>query len=99
MVSGLVTVVVYVVLLFSSIWWLQKSLRRVRHRSDVAAYPLALQTSLIGFAVVIIFHPRVRYDLYYMLITTIAAWYYIEKAILSEELEQPTVLMEAAAEV
>jgi O-antigen ligase len=83
--SGICTVFIYVVLLLSVIFWLQGSIRRANSGVGwAAAYPLALQTTLIGFAVVIIFHPRARYDLYYMLIMAASAWYYIQRAATAE---------------
>jgi probable O-glycosylation ligase (exosortase A-associated) len=77
--SGTFAFIIYVCLLFGTILWLWISARRVRLcNPGQEIYPLALQTSLIAFAVGTISLSQIRFDFFYYVLTTVAAWRCVE---------------------
>jgi O-antigen ligase len=76
--SGIFAFLFHVALLFGSILWLGRSVRRMSEVAPgLALYPAALQMGLIAFAVISTFGSREDFDLYYMLLMAAAAWYQI----------------------
>ena len=67
---------VYCALIFGSLLWLGGSIRQTRKwKREYLAYPLALQTSLVVFAVGSTFLSVTGYDFLYYLLMAIAVWY------------------------
>lgn len=96
--SGVFACAAYVLLLLGSIIWLEVSSRRAkRWHPALQPYPIAMQTALIGFAVDVIFHPRIRYDFYYILIAMVAAWYFIQGHLQKSAEESPEASVEEYA--
>lgn len=89
--SGLFAALIYAVLLIATIVWLQISLRTLNPDARQRAYAMAMQTSLIAFAIVIPVHPRLRYDFYYMLIMLAAAWFRIHSNVVDNAESAVTV--------
>jgi putative inorganic carbon (hco3(-)) transporter len=78
--SGIIAFLIYCGLLFGTIAWLEKSLRATRkRRPGLECIPMAIQASLIAFAVGSTFYSVDLYDLLYMLVMAAAAWYYVQK--------------------
>ena len=90
--SGIFAFGLYMTILFGGILWLQGSIRRMnKGHPHLAIYPLAIQTSLVGFAIGGTFLSRVEFDLTYIVLLAAASWYNIEKrlpaAVDAEEVE------------
>jgi hypothetical protein len=78
--SGIFAFLIYCGLLFGSIFWLGKSAKFVRSvYPGQELIPIALQTSLLAYAAGASFYSHQRYDLFYILLLTTAAWYQIQK--------------------
>jgi probable O-glycosylation ligase (exosortase A-associated) len=93
--SGIVAFLLYITILFGSILWLEASIRRMnRSHPHLAIYPMAIQTSLVAFAIGGTFLSRVGFDLTYIVMLAGAAWYNIEKnlppPVTEIEAEKPT---------
>jgi hypothetical protein len=63
----------------------------------LAAYPLAIESSLVGFAIGSTFLSRVGFDAFYVLLMCAAAWWKIERDYLLE-VGQETVVDEMFSE-
>jgi probable O-glycosylation ligase (exosortase A-associated) len=80
--SGTPALLIYLALLFGTIAWLGASAARARKRTPgLEAYPIALQGSLLAFAVGCIFLSRVKFDLTYILLMTAAVWYSVQRSL------------------
>jgi O-antigen ligase len=78
--SGIFAFLLYVLLYLSCLWWLGRVFRRSRKdQSPWAPYAAGLHTSLAAFGVGATFGSRVDFDLYYILIATVAALYEIRR--------------------
>lgn len=97
--SGTPALIIYAGLLFATILWLRGSVTRMHAagRADLAAYPEALQTGLIGFAVGSTFLSRVTFDFYYILLTTAAAWFLLERQISISQSDGSPVMSHSGA--
>lgn len=83
--SGIFAFLIWVGLLFGTIFWLGRSAKQWRDRDpELAAYPMAIQGALVTFAVGSLFLSRVQFDLYYMLLMCAAAWYGIEQELVAQ---------------
>lgn len=80
--SGIFALLLYCLLLFGSIWRLEKTIRRLKVVGTLedAAIPLGLQTALISYAVGSTFLSRTSFDFFYILAMTSAAWLEISRA-------------------
>jgi probable O-glycosylation ligase (exosortase A-associated) len=79
--SGVFALIFYVATLGGALIWLGLSARRMRKlKPEWLGYPLALQTSLFGFAVGSVFYSRGDFEFMYFVLMTGAAWQLIEKA-------------------
>jgi putative inorganic carbon (hco3(-)) transporter len=88
--SGVFAFGIYVSLLFGTIVWLGFSARRVRTVDPrLAIVPVALQVSLIAYAVGSTFLSRVQFDLTYYLLMAAAAWHPIAREIVASPPEEP----------
>lgn len=77
--SGVFALILYAAMLLGAIFWLGLSTRRVRKLApELAAYPAAFQTSLVAFAVGSSFYSRYSFELTYMLLMGVGAWYRIQ---------------------
>jgi probable O-glycosylation ligase (exosortase A-associated) len=86
--SGSFAFLIYLALLFGAIVWLSVSARRMkRTRPGLELYPWAIQAGLVAFAVGSLSLSQVRFDFLYMLLTTAAAWYLIERSLLQDSPE------------
>ena len=95
--SGIFAFLIYVSILFGTILWLGYSARRIKHIDPrLARYPLAIQASLIGFAIGSTFLSRVNFDVCYMLICAAATWREVARAQTFETV--PAALEDAAEE-
>jgi probable O-glycosylation ligase (exosortase A-associated) len=91
--SGIAAFLLYISLLFGTICYLGVSSRRiVRKWPDLACMGVALQTSLIAFAVGGTFYSSQRYDLPYTILMCSAAWEILVKSI---EVEEPESFWES----
>lgn len=76
---GIFAFVLYTALLFGTVVALQRSVRRMRARDlAAAAYPMAIQSALVAFAVGSTFLSRVSFDFYYILLMLASAWLRVE---------------------
>ena len=73
--SGIMALIWYLFLLFGTIWWLGRSAKQTKlTHPGLQVYPLALQTSLITFAVGSAFLSRVVVDTMHVVLIAAAAW-------------------------
>jgi probable O-glycosylation ligase (exosortase A-associated) len=73
--DGIFAFLIYVGMLFGTILWLQKSIKRTKEESPgKEIYPTAIQASLLAFSVGCYFLSRDSYDLLYILLMGAAAW-------------------------
>lgn len=79
--SGIFAFLIYTGLLFGAIVWLGRSARAVG--PELAPIPIAFQTALLAFAVGSTFYSHQRYDLFYILLMSTAAWYQVSNTQLS----------------
>jgi probable O-glycosylation ligase (exosortase A-associated) len=87
--SGSFAFVIYVALLFGSIGYLSVSARRMkRTHPGLELYPWSIQTGLVAFALGTLSLSQIRFDFFYMLLTTASAWYLIESSLPENALEQ-----------
>jgi putative inorganic carbon (HCO3(-)) transporter len=78
--SGTIALVLYLVLLMGTAFWLQKSaVRTLRRSPGLEIYPIAIQASLVAFIVGCTFLSRIQFDLAYIVLMCAAAWYAIER--------------------
>jgi len=90
--SGIFAFLLYVLLYLSCLWWLGRVFRRSRKdQSPWAPYAAGLHTSLAAFGVGATFGSRVDFDLYYILIATVAALYEIRKNWIPAEEAAPAI--------
>lgn len=88
--SGILTFVLYVALMFGTIFWLQKSARRMRRlRPEWEAFPLTIQGPMIVFAVGSTFYSRGDFEFYYYCVTAAACWYLLERQFLDRLARTP----------
>ena len=72
--------VLYVGTLFGTLFWLERSRRRMKKiKPEWAPYPGGLQTSLMSFAIGSTFYSRGDFEFAYVILMAAAAWYSIEK--------------------
>ena len=91
--------VLYTATLFGTIFWLERSRRRMKKiKPEWAAYPAGLQTSLLGFAIGSTFYSRGDFEFAYFVLMTAAAWYWVEKQFLAS-LEEPARILTPVGEV
>ena len=91
--------ILYVATLFGTIFWLERSRRRMKKvKPEWVAYPTGLQTSLLAFSAGSMFYSRGDFEFTYMLLMTAAAWYWIEKQFLAS-LEEPVRIVTPASNV
>jgi probable O-glycosylation ligase (exosortase A-associated) len=77
--SGAFAFLIYICLFFGTIVWLERSARAAaRDTPGKEVYPLAIQTSLIAFAVGSYFLSRDTYDLLYIVLMAAAAWHTVQ---------------------
>lgn len=77
---GIFAFLIYVGMLLHSVFWLGRSAKRLRKTDPaLAAFPEAIQISIVTFMVASIAHPRATFDFTYMLIMYGAAWWGIER--------------------
>lgn len=77
---GVIEFSLYVATLWGGIFWMGGSVRRMRKlKPEWVAYPLALQTSLLGFALASTFYSRADFEFVYMVLMAAASWQLIEK--------------------
>jgi len=87
--SGVPAAILYVVVLWGTIFWLHRSAKRMLLReSRFAAYPMAILTSLVAFAIGSVFLSRVAFDAEYILLMCAAAWWNLEPGCLEEAEEE-----------
>ncbi len=80
--SGTIAFLLFISLLFGSIWWLGRSGKRMwRLGNGFEVYPYAIQGCLIAFAVGSTFTSRTYYDFIYMVLMSAAAWYNVAETI------------------
>jgi O-antigen ligase len=83
--SGIFAFLIYTALLWGTIWWLGRSIKKMnRLRPEWAAYPLMIQSSLIAFAIGSTFYSRGDFELCYMLLMAAGAWYSIQESLTTE---------------
>ena len=83
--SGIFAFLIYNALLWGTILWLGRSIKKMnRLRPQWAAYPLMMQSSLIAFAIGSTFYSRADFELCYMLLMTTGAWYSIQASVTAE---------------
>lgn len=88
--TGIFGALFYLALLWGTIFWLGISIRRTRKESpDIVCVPVAIQTSLIAFAVGCTFLSRVTLDITYMYIMAAASWWYVARRERHGEVESP----------
>jgi probable O-glycosylation ligase (exosortase A-associated) len=93
--SGSFAFLIYVGLLLGTIAWLFFSARRMREtHPGLELYPWSIQTGLIAFAAGSVSLSQVRFDFLYMLFTTGAAWYLIERSLPLDAPEESSELLE-----
>jgi probable O-glycosylation ligase (exosortase A-associated) len=96
--SGVFAFAIYLAMLFGSILWLSFSVRRTRREAPhLLPYPLAMQTSLIGFAVGSTFYSRIQFEPMYMVIMATAVWYMLSKDLSREAETQDESLVQMTA--
>ena len=84
--SGTFALLVYAALLFGTIFRLGLSARKMRQaESGLEAFPVALQTALVGWAVATVFLSRVQADIPYILLMSAAAWVQLARTGFSQE--------------
>jgi putative inorganic carbon (HCO3(-)) transporter len=89
--SGIFAFLIYNALLWGTIWWLGRSIKKMnRLRPEWAAYPLMIQSSLLAFAIGSTFYSRGDFELCYMLLMTAGAWYSIQEPISNEMVREAT---------
>lgn len=77
---GVFGFLLYVATLWGAIVWLGRSVSRMRRlKPEWVAYPMALQTSLIGFAMGSTFYSRGDFEFVYIVLMTAASWQLIEQ--------------------
>lgn len=77
---GVPLMLLYASTLWGAVFWLQKSARRMdRLRPEWAAYPKALQGSILGFALGSTFYSRGDFELIYIVLMSASSWYLLEK--------------------
>lgn len=82
--SGVFAGLIYGALLFGSIWWLGRSISRMKKLSpENTCIPMALQASLLVFAVGGTFGSMQRLEFVYDLLMCVAVWYHLEKTMLA----------------
>ena len=82
--SGLIALLYYLALLFGTIWWLGRSAQQIKiSHPGYQIYPLALQASLVTFAVGSFFLTRVMADTMYVILIAAAAWQHVLRTHLS----------------
>jgi probable O-glycosylation ligase (exosortase A-associated) len=87
--SGIIAFGLYITMLLTALVYLQRSKWRMRRlNSPLVAYPLAFQTSLLGFCMGSTFYSRISLDLLYFVLMATAVWYGVERTVLAEA-EQP----------
>ena len=85
--SGVVAFALYLLSLFGTIFLMGKSASRLHGTNpELAAYPRAIQISLIGFAVGSLFYSRIGFELMYILLMCSASWYELEHSTLTATL-------------
>lgn len=83
--SGIFAFLIYCGLLIGTLFWLSGSFQRARKETpELAAYPAAIQSTLIGFCVGAIFLSRVQFDLVYILFMCTASWWSIQRDLTAE---------------
>ena len=95
---GVIEFVLYTATLWGAILWLGFSVRRMRKlKPEWVAYPLALQTSLVGFAAGSTFYSRGDFEFMYIVCMTAASWQLIERRELRLMEEKALGIQPAAA--
>jgi probable O-glycosylation ligase (exosortase A-associated) len=78
--DGIFAFSLYVGLLCGTLIWLERSARRAKRETlGREVYPVAIQTSLVSFAVGSYFLSRDSYDLLYIMLMAAAAWWTVQK--------------------
>jgi probable O-glycosylation ligase (exosortase A-associated) len=78
--SGIFAFLLYIALVLGSIWSLARSVSQHRKwKTGLEMYPLALESTLVGYAVGSTFLSRVHFDLIYMLLFAAASWQIYQK--------------------
>ena len=91
----------FILLLFGTIVWLYFSIRRTRREHPgYEVYPIAIQTSLVGFAVTGTFLSESHVDFLYIILIAAALWFECRRSLGTEtaeiaETDQPVVDMKA----
>jgi len=82
--SGAPALLIYCGLLFGTMWWLGKSIKRMKasSRPELAMYPCLLQTTLFAFAIGSSFYSRIKFEPAYVILMCSASWYIIERSLL-----------------
>lgn len=74
--SGVFAFAIYLAMLFGAIFWLSVSIRRTRKVAlHLLPFPLAMQTSLIGYAIGSTFYSRIQFEPMYMIIMATGVWF------------------------
>jgi probable O-glycosylation ligase (exosortase A-associated) len=78
--SGVFALLLYIAVLFGTIFWLRRSALRVRAAyPGMDAIPIAIQTSLTGFAIGATFLSRIGFDYSYFVLMSAASWWIVEQ--------------------
>ena len=84
--SGVFAGLIYGALLFGAIWWLGRSISRMKRLSpENICIPMALQASLLVFALGGAFGSQQRLEFVYDLLMCVAVWYRLEKTMLADD--------------
>jgi O-antigen ligase len=79
----------YCLLLFGTMLWIGRAARAVRDENpEMARMGIAIQTSLIGFAIGSAFLSRFQFDMYYILLMAAACWREIYHSMPTSSLEE-----------
>jgi putative inorganic carbon (hco3(-)) transporter len=83
---GVFAFLIYTGMFVYALMWTARSAKRLRKtHPDLAAYPYALQISLVAFMLTSLAHPRAFFDFSYMVLMYVAAWYGIEQRLNAAE--------------
>jgi putative inorganic carbon (hco3(-)) transporter len=83
--SGIFAFLIYVPLMFGTVWWLGRSIKRWRDEPERADIVRTIQGPLAVFLLGANFYSMNRYDLPYILLMCASVWYLLEKKLLEDK--------------
>lgn len=87
--SGVFAFAIYLAMLFGAILWLSFSVRRTRREAPhLLPYPIAMQTSLIGFAIGSAFYSRIQFEPMYMIMVATGVWFILSRNLAEESYKE-----------